>query len=79
VGDGVRTLHSKNANVFQIRPRDSPANTTHPTEQAFDPEKIVIRILRRDRNKECSVTAAQINLHWGLASEDFAKIQVIDN
>jgi len=79
VGDGVRTLHPENADVFQIRSRDLPANTAYSTEQTFDPEEISVWILPRDGSQKHSVTAAEIDLHWSVSPEDFAKVQLIDN
>lgn len=59
--DGVPYLESQDARVTQAIPLNLSARAPHSAGEAFDPEKIVGRILRRQRGKKGAVSAAKID------------------
>lgn len=76
MSDGVGDFHSQQAHVAD-RGRFA-RGSTDPAEQTLGPEKILFRHSLRQRAKERTVAAAQIDMQRRIASEKFFEIKLFD-
>ena len=70
----VGDLDSEHARIFQIFAGNSPTNLAYSTEQAFDPEEIVVRICACHSHEKGAVTATQIDFDRRATREYFVPI-----
>ena len=70
----VGDLDSEHARIFQIFAGNLPTNLAYSTEQAFDPEKIVLRMRVRHSHEKGAVAASKVDFDRGAMREYFAPI-----
>lgn len=73
MADGIKALHAYDTDVAQSGPRCAAADFADAPHQAFDPQKIVLRMLFRHSDEESPLAAADIDFQRGGTRE-----QIID-